>query len=128
SCCIGAAETATQANRLSRNYCGDRFAIDHGISIEDPAHDPGVGVHVGAGDVLCRPDHACDFARIASSDPLQLGARQGAAIDTNASLRTTEGNIDHGALGGHPCCKSHDLAKLEARMESNAPLSGSEGS
>src|SRR5690606_24866350 len=62
--------------------------------------------------------------RVTARQALELVHAERERIADDAALRAAEGNVDHGALPGHPCCQRLDLIEAHVLVEADAALGG----
>ena len=117
---------ATQAAAQGQGLAGDdgrgALAVDLGVLVHHPAHDHGVGVDVGRGDVGVGPDEVAEGADEAAAEPLQLHGRELLGVDDDPALAPAEGDADHRALEGHPEGQGLDLADADVGVVADAAL------
>ena len=82
----------------------------------------GVGVHVGGGDVALRADEERDLGGVAAGQALQLGLRHLLGVADHAALGAAEGDVDHGALPGHPHGQGAHLVQGDVGVVADAAL------
>ena len=95
---------------LARHDLGEQVTLDHAEGVEEPRHDPLVGVDVGGGDVAVGPEHGRDLECVAAGEPLELAYRQLAGITAHPALAAAEGDVDHRCLERHVGRQCRDLA------------------
>ena len=97
-----AAQRSAQADGLARDHAGNGIALGHAVGVHDPGHGLRVGVDVGRGNVLLRPDERQNRAGVAARHPFQLALRHLFGIAGDAAFGAAEGNVHHRALPRHP--------------------------
>lgn len=120
------AERATQLERLAGDDAG-LPAIELGVFIDDPAHDLGVGAHVGRGHIDVGADHVVDLFDKLASERLQFALGDGGGVDVDAAFGAAVGEIDDGGLPGHEGGEGVDFIGLDRGMVAEAALHGSAG-
>ena len=113
---------AADGDGLAGDDGGDGVADVHGVGVHDPGHDLPVGADVGGGDVAVWADQQADLGGVATGEVLQLGAGQGAWVADDAPLGAAEGDVDQGALPGHPHGEGADLVNVGVRVEAQPAL------
>ena len=121
---VAAPERSAERDRLA----GDRRGLglpDHlGVFVGHPAHDHGIGIDVGSGNVPVGPDNAGKGLNIGARQPFQLGLRQGARVDLDGALAAAVRQVHHRAFESHPEGQRLDLVGGGAGMEADAALGG----
>ena len=97
---------------------------EHVEGVEEPGHDPLVGVHVGGRDVAFGTEEAGDLIGVAAGHPFELAVGHLPGIAADATFAPAEGDVDDRRLEGHVGGQGRDLAGLEGGMETDAPLAG----
>ena len=97
-----AALAAADLHRLAGHDGGHRVAVAHRVGVHHPGHDAGVGAHVGGGDVAVGADDRLEFGDEAAAQVLQFAVAQRGRVDDDAALGAAVGQVDDGALPGHP--------------------------
>src|SRR6185295_18607952 len=121
---LAAAQRAAQGDRLSGHDAGGRESLAHGEGVHDPRHDLRVGVDVGRGNVLLRPDDDGDLVRVAPGHALQLVEREHLGIHLDPALGAVVGQVDYRAFPGHPGGERLHLVEGHLGMEADASLGG----
>ena len=119
-----AAGRAAERNRLARDDAERRVALRHRERVHDPGHVLGRRVDVGRRDVAVVAEDDGDLGRVAPGQPLVLVHRERLRVDRDAALGAAEGDVDDGALPGHPHRQRLDLVERHARVEPDAALGG----
>ena len=78
----------------------------------------------GAGNVLFRADELHQLRGVAPGDALQLAHGELVRIADDSALGAAEGNVDHGALPGHPGRQRAHLVEREVGRVADAALGG----
>ena len=120
-----AAERAADLQGLAGDHRRDRVAAVDRVGVHHPGHRALVGADVRRHDVVLRADHRHDLAGVAPGDALELGRGVAARVDRDAALRPAVGQLDHGALPGHPHRQGADLVDVDRRVVPQAALAGS---
>ena len=107
---------------LAGHHRGLRVARVHGIGVHDPGHGLFIGIHVGRGNVDLRPDEIEQLRGVAARDALQLAHGMDVGIADDAALAAAEGDVDHGALPGHPGGQRAHLVKVDVGSVADAAL------
>ena len=121
---VAAAERAAQRDRLAGDDGRRGLADDLGIFVGHPAHDHGVGVDVGRGNVAVGADDARERLHVGARQALQLGLGQRARIDLHRPLAAAIGQVHDRAFEGHPEGKHLHLLRRGVGMEADAALGG----
>ena len=124
---LGSAERTADFKRLAGDDAGDRIAVFHRICIHDPAHDFGVGVDVGSGNVLVGADDRRYHCCVASGHSLKLALGHLRRVAGYAALCAAVGNVGNCAFEGHPCGERADFVHIYIRMKSYAALARTAG-
>src|SRR5205807_9582214 len=90
--------------------------------VHEPGHHLGVGAHVRGRDVAVRPDQDRDLGGEAAGQVLELAGGELAGVDDDAAFGAAVGDVDHGALPGHPHGEGLDLVQRDVRVEAEAAL------
>ena len=117
-----AAQRSAQADGLAGDHAGNGIALGHAVGIHDPGHGLRIGVDIGRGNVLLRPDERQNRAGVAARHPLQLALRHVLRVAGDAALGAAEGNIHHCALPRHPGGQRFHFVERHLRMEADAAL------
>ena len=115
-------ERATDGERFARHDTRGVVTVHHRDRVHDPAHDLGVGIDVGCGDVTVGPDHRSDGEGVAPRESLELAARESGRVHAHAALRATVRNVHDGALDRHVRRERGDLVGVDALVEPDAAL------
>ena len=91
-----------EIDRLAGDDGVDGLSHVHGVGVHDPGHGLLVGAHVRCGNVFFRSDELDEFGGIAASHAFELTLRHLFGIADDPALGSAEGDIDDGALPGHP--------------------------
>ena len=108
--------------RLAGDDRRDGLAHVHGVGIHHPGHDLLVGVDVGGGNVFFRPDEFDQFGGVAAGHALDFAHRHFVGIADHAALGAAEGDVDHGALPGHPAGEGADFVERDIGRIADAAL------
>ncbi len=99
----------------------------HGVGIHDPGHGLLIGVDVGRGNILLRPDEVDDLRRVAARHALQFALAHRLGVADDAALGAAEGNVDHGALPGHPTGQRAHFVQRDVGRVADAALARAAG-
>ena len=99
-----------------------RLAHVHGIGVHHPRHDLFVGVDVGGGNVFFGADEFDQFGGVAARHALDFAHRHLVRIADHAALGAAEGNVDYGALPGHPTGQGAHFVERDVGSIPNAAL------
>ena len=124
---LNAAARAADVERLAGDHAGDGLAHVHGVGVHDPGHGLLVGVHVGRGNVLLRSDEVDDLRGVAAGHALQFALAHCFGIADDAALGAAEGNVDDGALPGHPTGQGAHFVERDVGRVANAALGRAAG-
>jgi len=102
----------------------DGLAHVHGVGVHDPCHGLLVCAHVGCGDVFFRADEFDEFGGVAASHALELALGHFFGVADDASLGSAEGDVDDGALPGHPGGEGADFIQSYVGRVADATLCG----
>ena len=119
---FGASQRSAEHDRLARDDFGNRVADLLAVGVHDPGHDLSVRAQVGSRNILVRPDHADDFHRVATGQPLDFRARELRGIDAHAPFGAAEGEVHQGALPGHPHRERRDFAQVDVLVIADPSL------
>src|SRR4029077_17378101 len=122
----GLASSSGSANvdGLAGYYRRHGLAHVHGIGIHHPGHDLFVGIDVGGGNVLLGANEFDQFGGVTTSHALDFTHRHFVRIADHTPLGAAKGNVDHGALPGHPAGEGAHFVEGDVRGVADAPLSG----
>ena len=90
-------------------------ALHHAERVEQPRHDPLVGVHVGCGDVAVGAQQRRDLEGVATGEAFELGRRQLTGVAAHAALAPAKGDVDDGGLERHVGGQGGDLGGVQGR-------------
>ena len=96
----------------------------HGVGVHDPGHGLLVGAHVGRGNVFLRADELDQLGGVAAGHALQLALRHLSGIADDAALGAAEGDVDDGALPGHPAGQRAHFVERDVGRVADAALAG----
>ena len=96
----------------------------HGVGVHDPRHGLLVGVHVGSGNIFFRSDEFDEFRGVAASHALEFALRHFLGVADDAALGSAEGDVDDGALPGHPAGEGADFVEGDVGGVADAALGG----
>ncbi len=99
---FAASARSADIDRLAGHDGGHGLAHVHGVGVHHPGHDLFVGVDVGGGDILLRANEFDELRGIAARHTLDFAHRHFVRVADHAALGAAEGDVDHGALPGHP--------------------------
>ena len=99
---FGTSAGAAEVEGLAGDDSGNGVAFVHGVGIHDPGHGLLVGAHVGGWDVDFWPDDVDHFGGVAAGDSFELTLGEDGWVTNDASLAAAVGDVDDGALPGHP--------------------------
>src|SRR5208337_1848979 len=119
-----AAARTAQFDGLTGNDGGGGLADVHGVGVHDPSHGLLVGADVGSGNVALRAKPVGKFGGVTAGKALGFAAGQFAGIADDAALGATKGDVDHGALPGHPGSKGTDFIEADVGSKTDAALAG----
>src|SRR6185437_13470230 len=111
---------AADVDGFAGHDAGDGLTHVHGVGIHDPGHDLLVGIDVGGGHVFFRPDEFDDFGGVAAGHALEFAGGHFFGIADHAALGSAEGDVDDGALPGHPTGESAYFVKIDVGCISDA--------
>src|SRR5215469_598998 len=100
--CFKPAFAATNGQRFPSDHSWYGIALVHGIGIHDPGHDLGIRVHIWSGNITIGANQDRNLGSIAACKTFEFGARELVWIADDTAFSASEGNIDDGALPGHP--------------------------
>src|SRR6202040_2176164 len=86
-----------------------------------------VGAHVGRGDVLFGADELDELCGVASGHSLELALGHLLRVADDAALRSSEGDIDDGALPGHPGGERANFVEGDVGGVTDAAFGGAAG-
>ncbi len=112
-------ERTAERDGLPGDDLRNRMAHLHRIGVHDPGHRLLVRRHVRRRDVLLRPDHSAQLARVAPRQPLELTKRQLTRIAANTTLRATVRKPEERTFPGHPNSERSALAHRHVRVVAN---------
>ena len=81
-----------------------------------------VGVDVGGGNIFFGADEFDQFRGVAAGHALDFAHRHLVRIANHAALGAAEGNVDHGALPGHPAGQGADFVERDVGRVADAAL------
>ena len=81
--------------RLARDRSGQGASRQHVDGVQEPRHDPFVGVDVGSRHVAIGPDERRHLVGVATGEPFELAQREVRRITAHAALAAAEGDVDH---------------------------------
>src|SRR5690606_16165452 len=81
-----AAQTAADGDGLAGDHAGGGAAVVHGVGVHHPGHGLRVGVDIGSGNILVRPDDHANFAGVAARNALELCTGVVARVDADAAF------------------------------------------
>ena len=110
--------------RLAGHDGGHGLAHVHGVGVHHPGHGLLVGVDVGRGNVFFRPDELDQLRGVAAGHALQFALRHLVRIADDAALGAAEGNVDHGALPGHPAGQGAHFVEGDVGRVADAAFRG----
>ena len=96
----------------------------HGVGVHDPGHSLLVGVHVGGGDVFFGADELDEFGGIAAGHAFEFALRHFLRIADDSAFRAAEGDVDDGALPGHPGGEGADFVESDVGRVTDAAFGG----
>lgn len=104
----------------------DILGVELAVGVHDPGHLAGAGSDIGGGDIDTGSNEVllAELHGVAAGDALELGRGELLGVELDASLGTTEGNIDDGALVGHEGSQGLDLLEIDLVRETNTSLAG----
>ena len=117
-----ASARAADLDRLAGDDGGDGLAHVHGVGVHHPGHGLLVGVDVRGGHVLFRADDLDQLGGEAAGHALQFAARHRLGIADDSTLGAAKGNVDDGALPGHPGGEGAHFVEVDLRGVANAAL------
>ena len=124
---LSPAARAADVQRLAGDHAGHRVPLVHRVGVHHPGHGLLVGVHVGRGNILFRPDEVDDLRCVASGHALQLAPAHILWVADDPALGATEGDVDHRAFPGHPTGQRPHLVQAHVRRVADAALAGTAG-
>ena len=110
---LQASARAAHVDWLAGDDGGDGLAHVHGVGVHHPGHGLLVGAHVGCGNVLFRADELHQLGGVAAGHALQFALRHLVRVADDAALGSAEGDVDHGALPGHPTGQRADFVERD---------------
>src|SRR4029079_10766710 len=113
---------ATEGNWLARDNARHRVTDVHRVSIHEPGHNLGIGVHVGRWDVLVRTDHELDLGRVASGQILELRLGEELRIDGHTAFGSAIWQASYRAFPGHEHCQGLDFLERHILVEADTTL------
>src|SRR5690606_37047055 len=119
-----AAQTAADGDGLAGDHAGGGAAVVHGVGVHHPGHGLRVGVDIGSGNILVRPDDHANFAGVAARNALELCTGVVARVDADAAFGTPERQVDRCGLDGHPGRQRHDFRQRDVLVVAHAALAG----
>ena len=122
-----ASSGAAEVDGLAGDDGGGGLADVHGVGVHDPGHGLLVGVHVGRGDVFFRADEGDEFGGVAAGHALELALGHVFGVADDATLGSAEGDVDDGALPGHPAGEGADFVERDVGRVADASLGGAAG-
>jgi len=105
----------------------DGLAHVHGVGVHDPGHGLFVGAHVGGGDIFFRSDEFDEFGGVAAGHALEFALGHFFGVADDATLGSAEGDVDDGALPGHPGGEGADFVERDVGGVADAAFSGAAG-
>ena len=123
---LAAAERAAHLDRLAGDDGRRRVADVHAVGVHHPRHDLIVGVDVGRGHVLLRPDRVDDLGDVAPRQRLELALRHPRRVADDAALAAAEGDVRDRALPRHPGRERRDLVERDVGVIADAALGRTE--
>ncbi len=99
----------------------------HGVGIHDPGHRLFVCAHIGGGDVLFRADELDELGGVAASHALEFALRHLFGVADDSALGSAKGNVDDGALPGHPGGEGADFIESDIWGVADAAFGGAAG-
>ncbi len=119
---LAAAARAANIDGLAGDHRGHGLAHVHGVCVHHPRHGLFVGVHVGRGNIFFRTDELDQLRGIAAGHALQFALGHLVGIADHSTLGATEGNVDYGALPGHPTGQGADFVEGNVGRVAQAAL------
>ena len=124
---LAASARAADVDGLAGDDGGDGLAHVHGVGVHDPGHGLLVGVHVGRGNVFFRADEFDQFGGVAAGHALEFALGHLVGVADDAALGAAEGDVDDGALPGHPAGQGADFVEGDVGGVADAALGGAAG-
>jgi len=119
---VVAAAGAAYAEGLSGDAAELVLPRDLRVLVHHPGHDLGGGVDVGGGDVLIGAYELPDSVDVPPAEPLQLILGELLGVADDAALPPAEGEVEEGALPGHPGGEGPDGVDSLIGVEPDPPL------
>jgi len=119
-----ASARAAEVDGLAGDDGVNGLAHVHGVGVHDPGHSLLVGVHVGGGHVFFGADELDEFGGIAASHALEFALRHFLRIADDSAFGAPEGDVDDGALPGHPGGEGADFVESDVRRVTDAAFGG----
>jgi hypothetical protein len=120
--CLFASAGAAEIDRLAGDDGVDGLAHVHGVGVHDPGHGLLVGAHVGGGDVFFGSDELHEFGGVAAGHAFELALGHFLWIADDAALGSAKGDVDDGALPGHPGGEGADFVEGDIGRVADAAL------
>ncbi len=108
---LAASARAAEVDGLAGDDGVDGLAHVHGVGVHDPGHGLLVGAHVGGGNVFFGADEFDELGGVAASHALELALGHFLGVADDAALGSAEGDVDDGALPGHPGGEGADFVE-----------------
>jgi len=102
ACGFFASAGAAEVDGLAGDDGVDGLAHVHGVGVHDPGHGLFVGAHVGSGDVFFGADEFDEFGGVAAGHAFEFALRHFFGVADDSAFGSAEGDVDDGALPGHP--------------------------
>ena len=122
-----AAARAAEVDGLAGDDGVDCLAHVHGVGVHDPGHGLLVGAHVGGRNIFFGADEFDELGGVAASHSLELSLRHFLWVADDAAFGSAEGDVDDGALPGHPGSEGADFVESHVRRVTDAALGGASG-
>ena len=123
----GAPQGPAEAHRLAGDHPGHGVAGGDREGVHHPGHGLLVRADVRGGDVLVRADDRQDLGGVAAGQPFDLGTGVAAGVHGDAALGPAVGDVDQGALPGHPHRQGTDLVEVDLRAVAHPALGRAPG-
>jgi hypothetical protein len=118
---------AAHADRLARDEAGVLAAVERFELVEHPQHVLGVRHDVRSGHITNGSDIARYRPNPRAAQSFLLALTEAVRRANHAALAATQGDVDDGALPGHPHREGPDGVDRLLRVETDSTLTGAAG-